>query len=139
MNYQFYNQLPQEAKKIREKVFMEEQGFRYEFDDIDEKCWHLVVYECDEAIGCARMYDEKGDMVLGRIAVVKDKRHRHLGSYILHELEKKAKELGYDQVRLSAQVQASEFYHRNGYEVQGEEYLDEFCPHVCMVKKLVER
>mgnify|MGYP000280195353 CR=1 FL=1 len=27
MNYKIYDQLPQEAKKIRIKVFMEEQGF----------------------------------------------------------------------------------------------------------------
>ena len=32
MNYQFYKTLPQEAKMIREKVFVEEQGFNNEFD-----------------------------------------------------------------------------------------------------------
>ena len=36
MNYKIYDQLPQEAKKIRIKVFMEEQGFKDEFDDLDE-------------------------------------------------------------------------------------------------------
>ena len=38
MNYKIYDQLPQEAKKIRIKVFMEEQGFKDEFDDLDEVC-----------------------------------------------------------------------------------------------------
>lgn len=32
MNYKIYEQLPQEAKDIRIKVFMEEQGFKDEFD-----------------------------------------------------------------------------------------------------------
>ena len=36
MNYKIYDQLPQEAKEIRIKVFMEEQGFKNEFDEYDE-------------------------------------------------------------------------------------------------------
>ena len=34
MNYKIYDQLPIEAKEIRIKVFMEEQGFKDEFDDL---------------------------------------------------------------------------------------------------------
>lgn len=136
MNYQFFNKLPQEAKMIREKVFVEEQGFEKEFDELDDRCWHMVIYDYQTPIGCARMYDEDGEMVFGRIAVIQEKRGRHLGSYILHELEKKAKELGYQQATLSAQVRAKAFYEKNGYEAYGEEYLDEYCPHVHMKKKL---
>ena len=44
MNYKIYDQLPQEAKEIRIKVFMEEQGFKDEFDDLDDLCQHLVVF-----------------------------------------------------------------------------------------------
>lgn len=136
MNYQFFNKLPQEAKMIREKVFVEEQGFENEFDQQDEHSWHMVIYDYHTPIGCARMFDQDGEMVFGRIAVLKEKRGRHLGSYILHELEKKAKELGYQQATLSAQVRAKAFYEKNGYEAYGEEYLDEYCPHVHMKKKL---
>ncbi len=137
MKYQFYNHLPIEAKSIREKVFVEEQGFENEFDDIDSICIHLVVFDdCNEAVGCARMYEEDRVMVLGRIAVIKDKRELHLGSQILNQLELKAKELGFKQTKLSAQVRASQFYIKNGYMKQGEEYLDEYCPHINMKKEL---
>ncbi|MEE0778248.1 MAG: GNAT family N-acetyltransferase, partial [Massilimicrobiota sp.] len=85
---------------------------------------------------CARMFDEKGDIVFGRIAVIPEKRHKHLGSYILHELEKKARELGYPKAKLSAQVSAMGFYEKNGFQAYGEEYLDEFCPHIHMEKRL---
>ena len=54
MNYKIYDQLPQEAKKIRIKVFMEEQGFKNEFDDIDEVCKHLVVFDQKKEIGTCR-------------------------------------------------------------------------------------
>ncbi|MEG0453517.1 MAG: GNAT family N-acetyltransferase, partial [Coprobacillus sp.] len=78
MKYQFYNELNQDARKIREAVFVEEQGFKNEFDDIDNHCLHLVIYENNQAIGCARMYQKDKTMVLGRIAVIKSKRELHL-------------------------------------------------------------
>lgn len=136
MEFQFYNELIEDAKKIREKVFVEEQGFQQEFDDIDLTCIHMVMYDQSQPIGCARMYEDNGDMVFGRIAVLKEYRHKHLGSQILVQLEKKAQDLGYNKVVLSAQVRASEFYVKNGYVAYGEEYLDEYCPHIHMKKEL---
>lgn len=136
MKYQFYNELHEDAKMIRQKVFVEEQGFENEFDDIDHHCLHLVVYKEDKPIGCARMFDENGLMTLGRIAVLKEARHLHIGSYILSVLEEKAQSLGYHEVVLSVQLRASEFYSKNGYSAYGDEYLDEFCPHVHMKKNI---
>lgn len=136
MKYQFYNELNQAAIMIRQKVFVEEQGFEDEFDDIDHQSLHLVIYENDNPIGCARMYQKDKTMVLGRIAVLKEKRELHLGSYILELLEQKTKELGYDEVCLSAQVRAKSFYLKNGYMEYGDEYLDEYCPHIDMKKRL---
>ena len=58
MNYKIYDQLPQEAKKIRIKVFMEEQGFKDEFDDLDEVCKHLVVFDHQKAIIMMILYKQ---------------------------------------------------------------------------------
>ena len=82
------------------------------------------------------MFDDHGQMTLGRIAVLKEARHLHIGSFILQTLELKAKELGYHEVVLSAQLRASDFYRKNGYIAYGDEYLDEHCPHVQMKKEI---
>lgn len=136
MNYQFFNELPQAAQMIREKVFMEEQGFQNEFDDIDQTCLHLVVYKNNLPIGCARMFVENEQIILGRIAVLKEYRHLHIGSYILKQLENQALSMGYHQVTLSAQCRASSFYEKNGYHQEGDKYYDEYCPHIHMIKTL---
>ncbi len=136
MKYKFYEVLPQEAVDIRQKVFVEEQGFENEFDDIDDRALHLVIFEGEQPVGCARMYEEHHEMILGRIAVFKEYRQLHLGSQILELLEAKAKSLGFKETVLSAQVRASEFYKKNGYIKFGEEYLDEYCPHINMKKVL---
>ena len=39
-----YRQLPDEAKRIREQVFIKEQGFENEFDQTDEQAVHIVVF-----------------------------------------------------------------------------------------------
>ena len=134
MNYKFYNELPKDAIYIREEVFVKEQGFQNEFDDIDHHCLHLVVYKEDKPIGCARMFEEDGKMVLGRIAVLKEYRKQNVGTYIMKQLETKAKELNFSVTALSAQVRASDFYKNQGYVQSGEEYYDEYCPHIHMEK-----
>ena len=134
MIYKFYNELPKDAIDIREEVFVKEQGFQNEFDDIDHHCLHLVVYKEDKPIGCARMFEEDGKMVLGRIAVLKEYRKQNVGTYIMKQLETKAKELQFNVTALSAQVRASDFYKNLGYVQSGEEYYDEYCPHIHMEK-----
>ena len=37
--------LSQDARIIRQEVFVEEQGFHHEFDETDQTAWHLVLYE----------------------------------------------------------------------------------------------
>ncbi len=125
------------AKKIREKVFMEEQGFENEFDEIDQQAIHIELYDEDKAIGCARMYSIYEDTyILGRIAILKEYRGKNYGSKILDVLEEECKKRNVKKIELSAQVRASHFYEKNGYKKIGEEYLDEYCPHIRMVKKL---
>ena len=111
---------------VRASVFMVEQGFQVEFDDTDNISWHLAVYDGDEPIGAARIF-------LGE-----DKVGRKLGDKILEACEQKIVELakGPAQAHLSAQVQAKGFYKKHGYTESGEEYLDEFCPHISMTKQL---
>ena len=41
-----YGRLPEEAVRIRKEVFMQEQGFQEEFDEIDGHAFHLVLF-CD--------------------------------------------------------------------------------------------
>ncbi|MCM1162215.1 MAG: GNAT family N-acetyltransferase [Roseburia sp.] len=132
------NHLTEDEKKIREEVFMMEQGFQSEFDDIDSIATHLVFYEAEQPIAACRYYqgEEEGLFWLGRIAVQKTFRGKHIGKQIVLAAEKEIRKEGGKQVQLSAQVRAKEFYEKCGYRAVGEIYLDEDCPHVCMNKAL---
>ncbi len=138
MNFAFYKDLPIEARNIRQKVFIDEQGFKHEFDHIDPIATHLVIFEDDTAVATARLFKGKTekDFIIGRIAVLPDYRNKHLGAQIMALLENKIKELGGKTIYLLAQCRAQRFYEKQGYEIQGEPIMDEFCKHINMVKTL---
>ena len=125
------------AAEIRKRVFIEEQGFRNEFDEIDKNAWHIVMYVKDKPAATGRMfYDENGSVHIGRIAVLKDYRGKSAGTCVMSVLEKKAADMGSKTVELSAQVRIADFYTSMGYKPVGDIYSDEGCPHIKMIKKL---
>lgn len=130
--------LPDDAKKIREEVFVVEQGFTLEFDNIDSRAVHLVLYVDEKPAAACRYYsgDEKGIFWLGRIAVRKPFRGNHVGEQMLLAAEEEIQKDGGTAIWLSAQVRVREFYEKCGYKAIGEVYSDEGCPHICMKKEL---
>lgn len=138
MDIRVYEQLPEDAKYIRRKVFIEEQGFRNEFDNIDDFSLHIVIFEELDPVATCRLYfsDEKQNFVIGRIAVLKQFRGKNYGAELLKIAEKEVIKRQGNSIELSAQVRVSNFYVKNGYVASNEVHDDEGCPHVWMKKKL---
>lgn len=137
ISYRFYNALPEEAVKLRTEVFVDEQGFKEEFDSRDGESVHLILFCGGVPAAVGRIYPETdGVYYAGRIAVRKAFRGKKLGSEVMRLLEEKARELGAEQLALSAQCRVREFYEKSGYTASGEVYLDQFCPHIHMEKQL---
>ena len=125
-----------DAALIRKSVFIYEQGFENEFDDIDKTAVHCVLYLGGYPVGTGRVFEENGSAHIGRVAVQKNYRGKGNGTKIINSLESYAKEQGFKECALSAQTRAKGFYEKLGYEQQGEEYFEEYCRHILMVKKL---
>ncbi|BCN30924.1 GNAT family N-acetyltransferase [Anaeromicropila herbilytica] len=136
-----FNYLPEDARLIRNEVFVKEQGFKDEFDEIDDIATHIVIYDKESPISTCRFYFhiKKESYVIGRIAVIKEYRGNNIGAGMLTFVEESIKIKGGKSVMLSAQVRVATFYEKQGYQMQGEEYLDEDCPHIWMEKKLQEK
>ena len=138
MEIRRFDYLPDDAMAIRQAVFVDEQGFEVEFDDTDDKAVHLVGYDNGKPAAVCRFFcdDEHSFYMIGRIAVVKELRGKHLGEQMVLAAEKFIKETGGEKASLSAQLRASGFYEKLGYTKSGSEYYDEYCPHVLMSKEL---
>ncbi|WP_051905376.1 GNAT family N-acetyltransferase [Bifidobacterium actinocoloniiforme] len=161
MRTQTYRRLPDQARRIRELVFMREQGFHDEFDALDDLSTHMLAFaDADglaggeqgdparrEAIATCRFFpsDPQGrfdaggrsrQYTIGRLAVLKDHRGNHVGAALLTAAEAAITGHGGERVLLHAQEQAEGFYRSLGYEPTGLRDLDEGCPHMWMSKRL---
>ena len=132
-----YKHLQKDVKDIREEVFMKEQGFENEFDDLDAISTFVVVYDNNLALATGRFYPSEKGYVIGRVAVVKPYRKQGIGQLVIRSLEQEIGKNGAAFVELSAQQRVQGFYEGLGYTVVGGVYMDEHCPHVRMVKEIV--
>ena len=140
MKVRFYDSLPEEAKTVRRKVFMEEQGFVNEFDETDEEAFHLVAFDdCENPIATCRFFrgTEENEYILGRLSVIKAWRGKNIGTKLLLEAEKYVKERNGHSILLHAQCRVTHFYNQIGYSEYGNIEDDEGCPHIWMRKELI--
>lgn len=150
MHINIYDILPKEAQDIREAVFIKEQGFHDEFDDIDRYAKHLVLFHKELPVATCRFFQkgffQKGffqkesctDYLIGRIAVLKQYRGKNIGAYLLNETEREIKNSGGKKIFLHAQCKAEKFYQKQGYTSYGEIDFEENCPHIWMCKNIEE-
>lgn len=136
MNTKIFTTLPQDAKNIRIEVFMKEQGFENEFDEIDNLCHHIVAFDEGKPIETCRFFKENNHYTIGRVAVLKEYRNQHIGNLLLKSAEKEIKRINGDVIVVHAQVRVSSFYEKQGYIQFGQIDDDEGVPHVWMKKKI---
>ena len=116
---------------IREKVFIKEQKVtpQLEWDGIDEKAIHFLVYKDEKAMGCARALVIENHMQLGRMAVLKECRGEGIGSNLIEKAVTTAKLNQLSSIYISAQCHAIDFYKKFGFKVTSDIYLDAEIPH----------
>ena len=135
MNTKTYTTLPQEAKDIRIEVFVKEQGFENEFDEIDTISHHIVAFDERKPIGTCRFFKENDHYTIGRVAVLKEYRNQHMGNLLLESAENEIKKLNGDLIVVHAQVRIHPFYEKQGYIQFGQIDNDEGVPHMWMKKR----
>ena len=138
MEIKEYTGLYDDAILIRQKVFVEEQGFRDEFDEIDKTATHLVAYDNGKPVAVCRFFwsDERSAYLIGRLAVIKEYRGKQLGAEMIKKSEELVKARGGKAIELHSQEQATGFYEKQGYTVCSEMEYEEHCPHYWMRKNL---
>ena len=138
MEFKTYAYLAEDAKTIRQKVFMQEQGFVDEFDDTDLRATQIVLYDEGKPIAICRIFpgNKRNEFILGRLAVLKEYRGKNIGALMLQEAQKTVAKKGGTSISLHAQCRVQKFYEKCGYTVFGEVGEEEGCPHIWMKKQI---
>ena len=115
----------QEAlRSVREPVFVVEQQVtrEEEWDDLDATCDHVLARDAEgRAIGTGRLTVHGK---IGRMAVLDAWRGKGVGAAMLRTLIERARERGWPEVQMHAQVSAVGFYQRQGFESFGDEFVE---------------
>ncbi|TET18055.1 MAG: GNAT family N-acetyltransferase [Candidatus Cloacimonadota bacterium] len=126
-----YNDGIEEALRVREIVFVEEQHvpMEEEIDDIDKIATHIIVYDKGVPIGTGRLFQKQGKWFIGRVAVLKESRSKGIGQLIMRELTCFALKQGAKRIYVHAQTQVLDFYNKLGYIEYGPLFMDAGIPH----------
>ena len=104
----------------------------------DRHALHLLLFADGRPVGTRRAFTEDGGTRwhIGRVAVIQSARQLHLGRRMMDLAEAELRRRGAAGIEVSAQCRVQPFYEKCGFTSVGEVYLDEFCPHIRMVKEL---
>ncbi|MBQ9756801.1 MAG: GNAT family N-acetyltransferase [Clostridia bacterium] len=133
-----FNNFPKEAKQVREEVFIHEQGFSYDCDEMDDISTHIVAFEKDEPIAACRVFESEapGVFILGRLAVKKEYRKIGIGGSVVETAKDYVSKAGGKRLILHSQLQAKGFYEKIGFVEYGGIEYEEDCPHIWMKTEL---
>ncbi len=120
---------------IRYTVFVDEQKIPadLEQDEWDAKAHHILLQYNGVDIGTARLLPTA---YIGRVAILKEYRHKKFGTLIMENLIAEAKRREMPQLYLSSQVQVLDFYKKLGFQEISEVYSEVDIPHVKMMLHL---
>nr|WP_316639145.1 YbgC/FadM family acyl-CoA thioesterase [uncultured Roseateles sp.] len=132
--------LGEHAHAIRQQVFVEEQKIpaQMEWDEADASCTHAVAYNrFGVPLATGRALEHvPGVVKIGRMAVQRGMRSGGVGRSVLDALMRSAREQGYREVVLHAQMSAAPFYIRAGFVQRGEVFEEAGIGHVEMTRVL---
>ena len=122
MTVKVYRGLPQDAAEIRRAVFMNEQGFKDEFDETDKFAAHIVLYDGETPAGFL-IYAYGGDQAdIVTFGVVPEYRGKGFSDALLNGSFAFLKIRNVDRVFLEVAVDnphAISLYRRTGFEQIG--------------------
>lgn len=123
---------------LRRQIFIEEQGVpeAIEMDENDARAYHVLATIDGVVVGCGRMVPHGGEVKIGRMAVLAERREHGIGRRIIEHLMDAARERGYRKAILHAQLYAEGFYLKCGYEPVGAVFEEAGIPHRLMERDL---
>ena len=119
-------------------MFIGEQGVDApeEFDEYEAEAIQVVGLDGDTVVATCRLRMVDGDLKLERMCVERELRGSGVGTVLLAEAERVARELGVERMIMHAQTRARGFYAANGYEPEGELFMEAGIEHIRMAKPM---
>lgn len=131
------NQELYKTLSLRNEVFIVEQNCVYQdLDGYDDKAIHVMLFEKDDLVAYARIFDKSikyKTASIGRVVVSPEKRNSNLGHVLVNAAIQAIHEnFETEEITISAQEHLQKFYAAHGFVTTSEMYLEDDIPHVQM-------
>ena len=122
------------SKKIRQKVFVEEQkvNAKLEYDGKDEDAFHYLCFFDEKPVGTARWRFTTEGIKLERFAVIRQYRNQKIGQKLLEFVLMDVTKMP-GKIYLHAQEKAVNYYQRAGFVTIGTAFYEAGIKHFKMV------
>jgi ElaA protein len=132
-----------EIMKLRQEVFIVEQNCPFvDADGKDQLAWHFMMYgENNQLIAYTRLFDKNvyydGFTSIGRVVTSSSARRGGIGKVLMQKsIEKTIELFGNEPIKIGAQSYLTKFYQSLGFELTGNDYLEDGIEHTFMIKLL---
>lgn len=131
---------PEYAKecRLRAKILREPLGMSQgaELFPFEREAFHLVAMDGDQVVGCLMFRPEGKTGRLLQMAIAKDYQKQGIGRRLVWTLESRLARDGFHNIYIHARVEASPFYEKMGYRIEGEPFKEIGIWHRMMRKNL---
>ena len=121
---------------IRKKVFCEEQKISedIEFDNLDDRCEHFLVFNDQIAVATARVRKKKDrGYKIERVAVLISYRKLKVGTLLINQIIDQYKKIDeYNFIILHSQVSVEKFYKNLNFVSYGKQFSEDGILHIAM-------
>jgi len=126
------------AVDLREKTLRIPLGLTFSKDELaqEKDHVHFGAYLGDKIIATAMLVSEGSCCKIQRVAVRADFQNQGVGSKLLLQIEREAKNRGFTTIYCSARDQAVQFYEKHGYIRESAYFVEDSIPHAMMRKLL---
>ncbi|MBA4852114.1 GNAT family N-acetyltransferase [Emticicia sp. BO119] len=125
---------------LRQEVFVVEQNCPFlDADGKDNVALHLMIFDEDEnLVAYTRLFDKnvyyEGYASIGRVVTSPKARGGGLGRILMkHSIEKVLDLFGQAPIKIGAQKYLEKFYQSLGFELTGNDYIEDGIPHTYMI------
>jgi ElaA protein len=132
-----------EIMKLRQEVFIVEQNCPFvDADGKDQLAWHLMMLdENNKLTAYTRLFDKnvyyEGYTSIGRVVTSAHARGGGIGKMLMQKsIEKSIELFGNEPIKIGAQCYLTKFYQSLGFELTGNDYLEDGIEHTFMIKLL---
>lgn len=129
----------QQMLHLRYEILRKPLGLQFTPEELEEEKNDILIaaFEEEKMLGCCFLTPIDSQTVkLRQLAVQNNLQGKGIGASLMNFAENIARDRGYRTIQLNARKVALEFFEKQGYKVDGDEFIQLGIPHFVMKRKL---